>query len=418
MKAARAELLAPDAGEARAQSGLRWLVFAVTWVSYAAYYLTRQPVSSAKARLSAEFGYDNVDLNWIDEGYLVAYAAGQFLWGWVGDKVGPRRMLACGMLATAAASALFGMSRGLGLFALLWTLNGLFQATGWSSNVKAMTLWMNPRRRGALMGVWSTCYQIGPLVALPIAAAFLVAYGWRGAFIGPAVIVATAGALVFLLLPDVRTPTGVAERAEHSQVRREARAEVVRNPLIWALGSSYFFMKLTRYALLFWLPKYMHDALRYGDAKASNTAMAFVAGGALGSITIGWLSERFFSGRRLSVGILSLLALAVALLLYGEWAGVSTAANILLLAAIGFFLFGPDTLLSATAAQDIGGPRAAATAAGFINGLGSVGPIFGGFVISKVSMDHGWTLVYTLLGAGSVISALVLVPFWWKHRAR
>src|SRR4051812_43636051 len=111
--AARAELLAPDAVEARSRSSLRWLVFALTWVSYFSYYFTRKPVSVAKKALIADFGYSRIELAWIDTGYLAAYCGGQFLWGWLGDKIGPRRMLAFGMLATAACATAFGMSRGL-----------------------------------------------------------------------------------------------------------------------------------------------------------------------------------------------------------------------------------------------------------------------------------------------------------------
>ena len=42
---------------------------------------------------------------------------------------------------------------------------------------------------------------------------------------------------------------------------------------------------------------------------------------------------------------------------------------------IGFLLFGPDALVSSVAAQDLGGAAASGTAAGFINGVGSVGAI-------------------------------------------
>jgi sugar phosphate permease len=44
-------------------------------------------------------------------------------------------------------------------------------------------------------------------------------------------------------------------------------------------------------------------------------------------------------------------------------------------AGAGALLYGPDSLLSGAAAQDLGGPNAAALAIGMINGLGSVGAV-------------------------------------------
>jgi OPA family sugar phosphate sensor protein UhpC-like MFS transporter len=164
--------------------------------------------------------------------------------------------------------------------------------------------------------------------------------------------------------------------------------------------------------LLFWLIYYMEHELHYDVGTATWTSIAFEAGGGVAAISIGWLSERFGGGRRIPIGVTSLLLLALALPLYGLIAPWGLGWNILGLVLIGFFLFGPDALLSATAAQDLGGPLAAATAAGFINGCGSIGPIFGSESFNRVTSAWGWQTGWSVLGIGALVSALILVPFW------
>lgn len=395
-------------------------VFALTWLSYATYYLTRKNVSATKATLEKTEGLSRASLGFMDTGYLAAYAAGQFLWGIVSDRIGPRRVIGVGMVATALCTILFGLSSVTFTFILCWTLNGLAQSTGWSSNVKAVTLFFPPENRGSIMGFWSTCYQFGSLASPLIAVAFFARFGlgWRSAFFGPAVIVAAVGIAVLLLLPEKTVPVDrEAKERFHAEVVRERR-RVLSTPVVWALGASYFFMKLIRYVLLFWLPYFMQKELGHSVAKANILSLAFEAGGLLGSITCGLVSDRLFHGRRVIVGVISLVLLAGAMPFYAWMSQHGDAANVLALAVVGFFLFGPDTLLSATAAQDVGGPAGAATAAGVINGLGSIGPILGSSLTAWLSVELGWTGLFAWLGAGALIGAVVLLPFLRKHTAQ
>ena len=407
-------------GDEAAARRTRVRVFALTWLSYASYYLTRKNFSVSKKTIEQELGIGRDALGWIDTGYLAAYAAGQFIFGRVSDRVGARRVLVAGMLATAACSWWFGVSSTAAAMALAFGINGLAQSTGWSANVKTMTQWFGPERRGAVMGAWSTCYQVGSLVANPVCTAFLVALGWRAAFFYPPLAVGVVALLLFAFLPrppavEVREPPAPAVAAAPAPGPRAAGA-VLRNPLLWALGTSYFFMKLIRYVLLFWLPYFMQDALHYSKSLAGNIPLAFEAGGAVGSLAVGWLSDRAFRGQRVKVGLGALVGLAAALPLYSALAGRGVVANALALAAVGFLLFGPDSLLSATAAQDLGGKAEAGTAAGVINGLGSIGAVFSGALAAWCSARFGWGTLYTLLGGGALVSAAILLPFARRRR--
>lgn len=390
-------------------------MFAVTWLSYASYYLTRKNFSVAKKRIESEEGLSRADLGHIDTGFLAAYSLGQFLWGFVADRVGSRFVIGFGMLATAGVSIAFGHAGAFAAFAGLWALNGLVQATGWSPNVKAMTAATPKSGRGTIMGVWATCYIIGSLVANPIAAYFMLRGGWSDAFVYPAIAVAAMGIIVLVALPrgaGAAGGGGKGKPAIPAEERRAARRKLLRTPLLWALGASYFFMKLTRYALFFWLPYYMKGELGYTDWQAANVPLAFEAGGAIGALALGWWSERWFAGRRVPLAVGSLVLLAASLFVFAGTSEAGIVANLACLAAAGFFLYGPDALVSSTAAQDLGGPAAAATAAGVINGLGSIGPIVGSEFVAPISKGWGWGALFALLGAGAVVSAVILAPFW------
>ena len=399
---------------------LRWRrrgVFALTWLSYASYYFARKNFPVAKRTIERQLGLTTAGLAVVDTGYLATYAIGQFAGGWLGDRFGSRRLVGLGMIGSAALCAAFGASSTVALFALFFGLNGFLQATGWPGNVKAMAAWYGPGERGAVMGVWSTCFQVGPLVATALAAYLLARAGWRWAFFGPAVWVFLVGLGVLLFLREGPVQAA-AHRPTGDDVRRASR-EALRNPVVWLLGLSYFGMKLIRYCIDFWMPYYLEKGLGYPGETAAYASTAFQFGGIFGAVAIGYVSDRWFPGRRGAVAAVSTVALALSLALYGKVAPLGLGPNLAAMALVGFCLFGPDSLISGVAAQDLGGPLAAATVAGFINGCGSVGAIAQGALVAGVSARYGWQAVFQTLMVLAAVSSVALGAVWrLQHRLR
>ena len=399
----------------------RWRVFTLTWLSYATYYFARKNFPVAKRTIQTELGVSTAGLAAIDTGYLATYAIGQFAGGWLGDRIGSRRLIGYGMILSALLIAAFGTSSTASLFALFFGLNGFVQATGWPGNVKAMAAWYGPTERGAVMGLWSTCFQVGPLAATALSAWLLAHFGWRTAFFGPAVWVALVGLLVLLLLqesPHDHEPLASRPPKADRQTVKAAAREALRNPIVWLLGASYFGMKLIRYCIDFWLPYYLEKSLGYPRDTAAYVSTAFQFGGIFGAIIVGWISDRLFPGRRGAIAAICTVGLALALALYGEVAHWGLWINFAAMALVGFCLFGPDSLISGVAAQDLGGPLAAATVAGFINGCGSIGAIAQGPLVAGVSERFGWQAVFQTLMLLAAISSVSLGAVWRLQRQR
>src|SRR4051794_40406929 len=73
----------------------RWTAWILTWTAYATYYLARKGISVAKAPIAESLGKDV--LVGVDTAYLAAYAAGQYINGFLGDRIGARRLVGVGM---------------------------------------------------------------------------------------------------------------------------------------------------------------------------------------------------------------------------------------------------------------------------------------------------------------------------------
>jgi len=392
----------------------RYLAFGLTWLSYATYYFGRKGISVSKKTIASQLG-EGV-LVGVDTVYLAAYAIGQAISGYWGDRIGAARLIGFGMLLSAGCCAAFGAGSLAVIFLIAFGVNGLAQSTGWPGNVKAMAEWTPPAERGAVMGIWATCYQAGGIAATAFAAIMLRQYGWRAAFWGPALVLLVVGVLVIVLLKpgplagSISRTSTAEEIAAHREERKLAQRHVLRQPIVYFYGASYFFIKLIRYSLLFWLPYYLETSLGYSSYWAGMASTSFDAGGILGTIALGWVSDRYRGLSRSAWSVLSLLGLAVALVMYAQLGGIHPFVNVTVMALVGALLFGPDALLSGAGAQDAGGARGAAIAAGTINAIGSLGAVLQELVTRTVSKRFGWNgLFYAFVGF-ALLAALTLVP--------
>jgi sugar phosphate permease len=386
----------------------------LSWLAYATYYLGRKGFSAIKKPLERELGVTPAALGGIDTVFLAAYTFGQFASGLAGDRSGARRLVAYGMLASGLACAAFGLSSGAFAFGVCFLVNGLAQSTGWPGTTRVVAEWTTRENRGTVMGLWSTCYQVGGLVATVLAGQLAARFGWRSAMLVPAGALFVVGLVVLTQLPSppevvvsAAAPAGIPTGAVPSAW--SAQLDVLRSRTLWFFGASYFFIKLVRYALLFWLPYYLSTAQGYSTSKAANVSVAFDAGGIVGVILIGRLADR----TPLSRPALSALSIALLVPVLGAYAALtlgSVLADVLALALVGALLFGPDSLLSGAAAQDAGGQSAAATATGFVNGLGSFGALAQGLVIPGIAARFGWKAMFPALAALTLGAVLALLP--------
>lgn len=404
----------------------RWRarIFALSWLSYFSYYFTRKNWSVVKSSVGTELELGKSELKNIDTLYLGAYAVGQFANGLIGDVVGPRRMLALGMLASAGLAVVFGLSDVLAVLTLAYGLNGLAQSSGWPNNGKLMASWFSTQERGVVMGWWATCYQVGGIAAVLLASKLLALSGsWRVAYIGNAVWVAVVAVAIYLFVRDRPSDVGFSdpdqgkEQGDRAEVVRRSRwqawRDILSTPLVWCLGGNYFCMKLTRYSLLFWLPYYLNTQLGYGKAEAGYVSTSFEIGGVLGVIASGLLADKVFGKRRVAVAASSVALLAAALGLYGSVGDQSVLANFASMMLVGALLFGPDALVSGALAQDVGGRDAAALACGMVNGMGSIGAVLQGVAVVAISDAYGWDGLFVFFQLVAVAGALFLLPYFW-----
>jgi len=402
-------------------------IFASTWLAYAGYYFCRKPFYVVKADMSGALGLSTIQLGHLGTAYLAAYAAGQFSSAYFGRKLGPKLLLIAGMGISAACNFVFGAANGFWTLMLFLAINGLAQGTGWPGCIGSLAFWFRREQRGSVLGVWSTCYQLGSLVSTSFAAYLLGRAGWRWSYFGSALVLLVIWTVVLLLHPNRPESVGLpplGDEAESTAPTDEAEkarglgwtAGVIRSVL--TMGVIYFTIKFLRYALWSWAPFFLRQNFGLSGDRAGYLSTVFELCGFFGVIASGVASDKLFHGRRAFIAFAMLAMMTLSFVLMATVGSTSVVFFTVSMGLAGFMLFGPDALLSGVGAIDVGSKRGALAAAGIINGIGSIGPIFQEEIIGWMYKAFGHRLfpILAMLVCMAAAGTFVALLLWLRTR--
>jgi OPA family sugar phosphate sensor protein UhpC-like MFS transporter len=413
----------PEAAPQTLSQRWRFRIFASAWVLYAAYYFCRKNFSVVMPMMARSSHYGTYDLAQLVFVFSAAYAAGQFLAGALGDRYGGRFTGVLGGLVSAACTA--GMAMAGDHRSILLALqvgNGLGQGCGWSACLKVLSGWFARRERGTVMAGWGTCYVLGGFLATVFATfsatqTFVaVDLGWRRGFLFPSLVLAAAAVWFAFQVRNRPADAGLPECVDPAgePTDQGSHWEAARNPEVWILAGMYFFLKITRYSLLFWLPLYLVQRMQYTPEWAGYTSSLFELVGFSGALIAGYVSDRLLNGRRYPVGASMLFLLAAWLLIHPAIGRMGPAAMAISISMLGILIYGPDLLMSGPASVDAVPARHAARAAGIVNGVGSLGQLLSAYVVAVVVSRFGWDQLFTFFLLCAVAAGGLLTTRWNK----
>jgi len=424
--AAFAPALPPDRVDP-AYRRLRRQVFVGIFAGYAAYYLVRNNLALAIPDILREYPqYSKAALGSALTGLSIAYGLSKFLMGSVSDRSNPRYFLPLGLLLSSATMAAFGLlpvlSASLTAIAAVQVLNGWVQGMGWPPCGKTMVHWFSTRERGLTVSVWNTAHNVGgALVATFALAGVTLFHDWHAKFYFNALIAAVVAIGVHFLLEDTPQSKGLPPVEQYrddyppdyseADERTLGFAEilfgaVLRNRYLWAIAVANAFCYFVRYGVENWIPAYLETAKGFSFKQSSLGWSLYEWAAIPGTIACGWISDRWFAGRRAPATLLFMALTVVAVVVYWLNGRGPLWIDYAALIAIGFLIYGPIMIIGLQS-LDLVPKKAAGTAAGFTGLFGYVfGSAIAGTGVGWIADRWGWGGVFGTMVACCLLTML------------
>ena len=404
------------------------IAFAVTLAILS--YVSRVCISQAAAQkpgpghpstLVSDLHLSTQQLGWIFGAFGISYALFEIPTGWLGDWLGPRRVL---MRIVIWWSVFTAASGWMWSAASLWVVRFLFgagEAGGFPNLTKVFTTWLPRRERLRAQAIMWTAARWGGAFTPPLVVLLLTWLNWRWAFVVfGAIGIIWAVLFFFWFRDDPRQHPGVnaAEAAIIGDAPKNASGHgdvpwgrLVRSRSVWLLWGQYFCLTYPWSFYITWLPNYL-KSWNLTDREASSLAVLPLLCGGFGCIFCGMMSPLLVRrlggnvGRSRRIwGVTGLLAACFFLV-------VTIHAHTAVWAVISLALasFSNDVTIPPAwaACMDISG-RHAGTVSGSMNMMGNlatfVAPAMGGWLIHDFMNRAGYNSFLWVMAGAYVVGA-------------
>jgi ACS family glucarate transporter-like MFS transporter len=397
-------------------------------------YIDRVAISQAAPFISADLRLTPSQMGWVFSSFTLAYALFEIPTGWLGDRIGPRRVLMRVVLWWSFFTAATGWAWNWTALVVTRFLFGAGEAGCFPNLTKAFSTWLPTRDRTKAQALMWMGARWGGASAPLLVVLVMSFVTWRLAFVAFAVLGVLWAAIFYRWFRDNPRQHPGVNAAELDLLLENERnlsghsgvpwRRLLRRPAVWLLGAQYFCLSYGWYFYVTWLPTYLKDvrgleiksnAIMAGLARwlegslSPETALRVLAAalagipllfGGFGSLFAGVLASRLIArtGRvvliRRSFGFVGLTGAAVLLMV-----SFHIRDPLLAMLSMGCASFFNDTTLpgSWASCMDVGG-RYAGTVSGSMNMLGNfggmAGPIVVGYLLDWTGRD--WQLAFAI----------------------
>lgn len=383
-------------------------------------YLDRVAISVSAPFITKDLGLSTVQMGWAFAAFGWAYALFEIPGGWMGDRIGPRRVLMRIVLWWSFFTAATGWAWSAASLIGVRALFGAGEAGAFPNLTRVFTTWLPVHERERAQALLWFATRISGAFTPLLVAALISAITWRRTFeiFGAVGVIWAIGFFLWYRdTPGAHPAVNEAELALLPPARDTAIAHtgvpwgvIFSSPAVWLLSLQYMCLAYGWWFYINWLPTYLRNArgtsITMGALLAGLPLLLGAAGCLVSAAVIPPLS-RATGSVALARRIVAIAGFAGASACIFIFTGVADPVRAMIV--LGFAGFFNDFVMPAAWAgtMDVGG-RYSGTVSGAMNTLGSIAGASSVLVVGYLLAwtSGNWTLTFYISAAIYLVGAI------------
>jgi MFS transporter, ACS family, glucarate transporter len=383
-------------------------------------YIDRVGISVAAPSIRKDLGLSTIQLGWALSAFGWAYALFEIPGGWLGDRIGPRRVLMRIVLWWSLFTAATGWVWSASSLVVTRGLFGAGEAGAFPNLTRIFTTWLPVKERERAQAVLWLATRISGAFTPVLVALLISAISWRRTFelFG---VIGVVWAILFYRWyrdsPGEHPSVNEAELALLPPAQETAIAHggvpwsiIFSNPHVWLLSIQYMCLAYGWWFYINWLPTYLREARGTGATFGALLAGLPLLLGALGCLVsaalVPVLTKRFgsVSVARRVIAISGFLGASACIFIF---TGVSDPVRAMFVLGMAGFFNDFVMPVAWASTMDIGG-RFAGTVSGAMNMMGSISGASSVLVVGYLLAwtSGNWTLTFYISAAIYLVGAV------------
>lgn len=388
--------------ETRKFTRLQAQVLSACFLVYFCAYIGRLNLSASLDSIMKDMNVLETAGGTLQTVFAIVYAAGQFVFGALVDRLSPKKMILTGLLGSAVSNAVFSFADSFYVLCIIWAFNGAFQSMLWTPIVRLIAAHFTGKRRDRASFTMSFTLAGGNLAAWGLAVQLQKWFGWRQAFLIPCFVLIGAALVALYMMPNVEKEENRLDKDQkaHSENKKMPVRYLFTTGLLFILISSVT-NGFLRDGVITWGPTIL------GMEKGMFTLIIPLINlfGILAGATI---VRAFHSKVRAIAGFMMAACLIPSFLLFA----LNTSAvwaMALMLGVMSAILYGSNTLYTVLMPMEYDKSGRVGLVAGLIDSFIYVGSALAGTLTGFMRESTGsWTGVYGIWMIVSVIGAVCM----------
>jgi ACS family glucarate transporter-like MFS transporter len=376
-------------------------------------YIDRVSISFANTDMRHDLGLTPVQMGWAFTAFGWAYALFEIPGGYLGDWIGPRKVLTRIVLWWSFFTAATGWVTSFTSLLVVRFLFGAGEAGCFPNLTKSFTTWLPEEERVRAQGIMWLSARWGGAFTPPLVALVMRVVGWRHAFEIFGCLGVVWAVIFFIWYRNDPRDNPKLNAAERDLLRESATLAAGHGDVpwlkfagslqVWMICLQYFCLSWGWYFYITWLPSYLREGRHIELTQSALLSILPLFCGGLGNpasvVLAAWMARRLGDMARVRriIAYFGFTGAAVFLVL-------STRMDDPLLAmlSIGVASFSNDLVMPGAwaAAMDVGGKHAGSLS-GAMNMWGNIGGALSPLAIGYILKWSGnnWNLTFYVSAA-------------------